>query len=63
MIAHRLSTLHHADMILVINDGKLVEKGTQEQLLKLGGLYQQLHDAQVGALKRAEARPGVPVPA
>ena len=63
MIAHRLSTLHHADMILVINDGKLVEKGTQEQLLKLGGLYQQLHDAQVGALKRAEAKPGVPVPA
>jgi ATP-binding cassette, subfamily B, bacterial len=63
MIAHRLSTLHHADLILVVSDGKLVEKGTQEQLLKLGGLYRQLHDAQMGAQKRAEARPGVPVPA
>jgi ABC-type multidrug transport system fused ATPase/permease subunit len=49
MIAHRLSTLHNADLILVLNQGRLVELGTQEQLLKLGGLYKQLHDAQIGA--------------
>ena len=34
MIAHRLSTLHHADLILVLNDGRLVEQGTQEELLR-----------------------------
>jgi ABC-type multidrug transport system fused ATPase/permease subunit len=63
MIAHRLSTLHHADLILVIDNGRLVEKGTQAELIKLGGLYKQLHDAQVGTFKRAEARPhpGPPV--
>lgn len=49
MIAHRLSTLHNADLILVLNQGRLVEQGTQEQLLRLGGLYKQLHDAQLGA--------------
>ena len=49
MIAHRLSTLHNADLILVLNQGRLVEQGTQEQLLRLGGLYKQLHDAQIGA--------------
>jgi ABC-type multidrug transport system fused ATPase/permease subunit len=53
LIAHRLSTLHNADQILVINHGQLVESGTQAQLLELGGLYKQLHDAQVGAMNRA----------
>src|SRR5204862_8113312 len=48
MIAHRLSTLHSADLILVLNQGRLVEQGTQEYLLRLGGLYRQLHDAQIG---------------
>jgi len=57
MIAHRLSTLHQADLILVLNNGELVEKGTQEELLRLGGLYKQLYDAQTGALKRAQTKP------
>lgn len=46
MIAHRLSTLHHADTILVLNNGQLVEKGTEEELLRAGGLYHQLYQAQ-----------------
>ncbi|HTL56545.1 MAG TPA: ABC transporter ATP-binding protein [Candidatus Limnocylindrales bacterium] len=46
IIAHRLSTLHSAELILVLNQGRLVEQGTQDQLLKQGGLYKQLHDAQ-----------------
>jgi ABC-type multidrug transport system fused ATPase/permease subunit len=46
MIAHRLSTLNHADQILVLNQGQLVEQGTEEELLQAGGLYKQLYDAQ-----------------
>ncbi len=57
MIAHRLSTLHNADLILVLNNGELVEQGTQEELLELGGLYKQLYDAQ-SSLKRKKSHPG-----
>lgn len=40
-IAHRLATIEHADQILVINDGKVVEKGTHYTLVKHGGIYQK----------------------
>jgi ATP-binding cassette subfamily B protein/subfamily B ATP-binding cassette protein MsbA len=46
LIAHRLSTIRRADRVLVIDQGRLVEQGTQEELLKKGGLYRQLHDMQ-----------------
>ena len=59
MIAHRLSTLHNADRILVLNRGELVEQGTQEELLQLGGLYKQLYDAQIGT-KRKRSNPETP---
>jgi ATP-binding cassette subfamily B protein len=52
MIAHRLSTLQHADWILVLNEGQLVEQGTQEDLLRHGGLYRQLYNAQTGQAQR-----------
>lgn len=52
IIAHRLSTLHGADTILVLNQGHLVEQGTQAELLKQGGLFKQLYDAQVTALRQ-----------
>lgn len=42
VIAHRLSTVAHADQILVLNGGKIVERGTHETLLKEGTLYQKL---------------------
>lgn len=54
MIAHRLSTVRAADLILVVNHGRLVEQGTHDDLLKYGGLYQQLHAAQTGQAQRKD---------
>jgi len=46
VIAHRLSTILSADLILVIDKGKIIEKGTHESLLALKGLYAQLYETQ-----------------
>ncbi len=46
VIAHRLSTIRDADLILVMENGSIVEQGTHEQLLTAGGAYARLHDAQ-----------------
>jgi ATP-binding cassette subfamily B protein len=45
-IAHRLSTVRKADLIIVLNNGKIVETGTHASLLKQNGMYVQLHNAQ-----------------
>jgi ABC-type multidrug transport system fused ATPase/permease subunit len=45
-IAHRLSTVVHADKILVIRDGRLVEEGNHRQLMSQGGLYRSLVELQ-----------------
>jgi ATP-binding cassette, subfamily B, bacterial len=52
MIAHRLSTVRHADQILVMNEGRIVERGTHDQLLRHGALYRQLHEAQTRERKK-----------
>ncbi|WP_374473380.1 lipid A export permease/ATP-binding protein MsbA [Arenimonas sp.] len=46
VIAHRLSTVEHADQVLVLDGGRLVEQGTHAQLLTRGGLYAHLHRMQ-----------------
>lgn len=46
VIAHRLSTVQHADRILVMENGKIVEDGTHQELLSLGGLYSRLYELQ-----------------
>ncbi len=45
VIAHKLSTIRKTDLILVMKSGKLIEKGTHEQLLKAGGLYRDLYNS------------------
>lgn len=46
IIAHRLSTIKNADLILVMKDGQIVEQGNHEELLKKGGFYSELYNAQ-----------------
>jgi ATP-binding cassette subfamily B protein len=56
MIAHRLSTLRMAGQILVMDHGRIVERGTHEELLQHRGLYAQLHQMQAGPrTKRGDA--------
>jgi ATP-binding cassette subfamily B protein len=46
VIAHRLSTVRDADLILVMDQGRIVERGTHDELLQRGGLYAELYRTQ-----------------
>ena len=47
VIAHRLSTVHQADKILVMADGEIVETGKHEELIKRNGMYKEIYDLQL----------------
>ena len=55
VIAHRLATVKNADVIFVLDKGSIIEHGTHEQLLELGGLYAELYEIQFHDGKLAEA--------
>jgi subfamily B ATP-binding cassette protein MsbA len=54
VIAHRLSTIRRADVIFVVDDGRIIERGNHDELLKLGGLYAELYHINHGD---ADAQP------
>ncbi|MGI8619687.1 MAG: ABC transporter ATP-binding protein [Gemmatimonadaceae bacterium] len=58
VIAHRLSTIESADQILVLDAGRLVERGTHAELIELDGRYRQLYDKQYGIERDRFINPG-----
>ena len=62
MIAHRLSTVRHADWTIVLNHGEIAEQGTPDDLLSKGGLYAQLSEIQGRRAARKSRRQIDPVP-
>ncbi|SMQ66960.1 ATP-binding cassette, subfamily C [Plantibacter sp. VKM Ac-1784] len=60
VIAHRLSTIRSADLILVVEEGSIVERGTHEELLAAGGRYEELHRTQFAVQKNLAAAEETP---
>jgi len=56
VIAHRLATVRRADVIFVVEDGAIVERGRHEQLLQSGGLYSELYELQFRDKEEVENR-------
>jgi len=57
VIAHRLSTVRDADQILVVADGRVVERGRHTQLLAAGGLYSELYETQFASQEKSTSTP------
>jgi ATP-binding cassette subfamily B multidrug efflux pump len=47
MVAHRLSTIQHADCIMVMHKGRICERGTHRELLEQDGIYRKLYELQI----------------
>ena len=63
VIAHRLSTVHRADKIIVMRDGQIAEQGTHQELLGLGGLYREIYDLQLRPQEEVMREIESPIPA
>ena len=50
IVAHRLSTIREADVILVMKEGKIIEQGTHEELLAQKGFYAELYNSQFATI-------------
>src|SRR5262249_37281456 len=59
VVTHRLATILKADVIFVLKDGKIVERGTHDQLLARGGMYQELYETQ---FRRQESLTAISAP-
>ena len=55
IVAHRLSTIKEADVILVMKDGHIIESGNHEELLAKNGFYRHLHDSQYAGVAKSES--------
>src|SRR4029077_7684656 len=63
VIAHRLSTIRNADLILMVEHGRIVERGTHRELLEANGAYAALYQSQfTGTALQERAEEGTPVP-
>ena len=51
MVAHRLSTIQHADKIIVLHKGKIRESGTHQELLEMNGIYKKLYELQLAGME------------
>jgi ABC-type multidrug transport system fused ATPase/permease subunit len=51
IIAHRLSTIRDADTVLVVDDGRIVERGSPKELLAREGYYRKLYETQLGGIE------------
>ena len=58
VIAHRLSTIRRADQILVVEKGRIVERGTHQDLYEAGGRYREMYDRQHGVVTNLFLAPG-----
>ena len=63
VIAHRLSTVHRADKILVMRHGQIAEQGTHQELLEVGGLYREIYELQLRPQEEVMREIESPVPA
>jgi ATP-binding cassette, subfamily B, bacterial len=59
IISHRLRLIQRADIILVLRDGRIIERGTHEELLERAGLYSEFHEIQFRKEEAGEVLPGV----